>query len=118
MDVEIAARCSEATFSLTGEEESERIEGVERFKYLGRLMERSDDYCPSVLRNIRKASQLWGRNGKLLWREGEDPAVSAEFYCVVVQAVLLFGSETWVLKEKMMQRLEGVHVSLLRQVKR
>ena len=41
--VSIAARCSEATFSIIGEEEVERIEGVEVFKYLGGLMDRSDD---------------------------------------------------------------------------
>ena len=39
----IAARCSDATFGLIGEEEAERIEGVEVFKYLGRLLDRSDE---------------------------------------------------------------------------
>ena len=33
-DVAISARCLDATFSLIGEEEVERIEGVEVFKYL------------------------------------------------------------------------------------
>ena len=66
--VSIAARCLEATFSIIGEEEVERIEGVELFKYLGRLLDCSDDNCPAVLRNIRKAHQVWGRLVKLLWR--------------------------------------------------
>ena len=39
-DVAIAARCSEATFILTWEEEAKRIEGVEVFKYLGQRKER------------------------------------------------------------------------------
>ena len=34
----IAKMCSEAAFRLTGEEEAEFIEGVEVFKYLGRLL--------------------------------------------------------------------------------
>ena len=42
-DVAIAARCTEAKFSLTGEEEAECIEGVEVFKCIGRLLDRSDD---------------------------------------------------------------------------
>ena len=41
-DVEIADRCLEATFSLTREEEAERIKGVEVFKYLGQMLDRSD----------------------------------------------------------------------------
>ena len=39
----IADKCSEATFSLTWEDEAECIEGVEVINYLGRLLDRSDD---------------------------------------------------------------------------
>ena len=53
-DVEIASRCAEASFSLTGEDEAECIEGVETFKYLGRMMDRSDDNCLEIQRNVRK----------------------------------------------------------------
>ena len=42
-DVAVAYKCSEATFSLTGDDEAELIEGVWRFKYLGRLMDQSDE---------------------------------------------------------------------------
>ena len=42
--------------------------------------------------------------------------VSENFYRVVVQAVLLFGAETWVLTAAMLEKLEGVHVGFLRQV--
>ena len=42
-DTAIAVRFMEATFSLTGEEEAEHIEGVGRFEYLGRLLDRSYD---------------------------------------------------------------------------
>ena len=49
-------------------------------------------------------------------REGADPIILEKFYCVVVQVVLLFGSETWVLTAAMLQKLEGVHVGFLRQV--
>ena len=61
---------------------------------------------------------MWGRIGELLWREGADQTVSEKFYCVLVQEVILFGAETWVLTEKMSQRIEGEHVIFLRQVTR
>ena len=38
------------------------------------------------------------------------------FYQAVVQVVLLFGSETWVLLSAMSRKLEGVHMGFLRQV--
>ena len=47
-----------------------------------------------------------------------DPSFSAKFYCAVVQVVLLFGAETWVLSAPMAKKLEGVHVGFLRQVTR
>ena len=70
--VAIAARYLESTFILTGEEESEHIKGVEVFKYLRRMLERSEYYWIAVLRNISKAYQVWGRIGKLLRREGAE----------------------------------------------
>ena len=41
-----------------------------------------------------------------------------KIYRAAVQAVLLFGAETWVLMETMIQRLQGAHVSFLRKVTR
>ena len=54
--------------------------------------------------------------GKLLSREGADPIVSANFYQALVQEVLLFGAETWVLTSTMLKKLEGLHVGFLRKV--
>ena len=54
-DVAFVDKCSEATLSFTGEDEAELIKGIGRFKYLRRLLDRSDDYFPSVLKHFRKA---------------------------------------------------------------
>ena len=54
----------------------------------------------------------------MLHREGSEPPVSTKFYRAVVQAVILFGSETWVLSAPMIQRLEEAHVGFLWQVVR
>ena len=111
----ITSKSSDATFSLTGEDEAECIEGVGRFKYLGRLLDRSDNDWPEVLHNIRKSRQVWRQLGELLQREGAEPTVLKNIYRAVVQAVLLFGAETWVLTERMFRLLEGMHMSFLRQ---
>ena len=52
----------------------------------------------------------------MLQREVAESAISEKFYRAVIQAVLLFGAETWVLLAPMAQRLEIVHVGFLRQV--
>ena len=56
--------------------------------------------------NINKARQSWGRLARVLVREGADPKVSPTFYIAVTQAVLLFGSETWVLTARMEKALD------------
>ena len=60
--------------------------------------------------------KVWGRLGKFLRREGADPIISEKFYHTLVQAVILFGYETWVLTAEIMQNLEGEHVVFLWQV--
>ena len=65
---------------------------METFKYLGLVLDRSDDNWPEVRRNVEKARQVWIWIGKLLRREGSDLRVSEMFYQELVQAVLLFGS--------------------------
>ena len=66
--------------------------------------------------SIQTQHPQYGFTWKLLHREGVDPAVSEKFYRVLVQAVLLFGADTWVLLAPMVQRLEVVRVGLLRHV--
>jgi hypothetical protein len=38
------------------------------------------------------------------------PRVAAKFYMAVVQAILLYGSETWNLSASALARLEGLHI--------
>ena len=73
-----------------------------------------DTKCHTTL--LKKVRQVWGRLGKLLQREGMEPEVLEKLYHTVVQAVLLFGVETWVLLAPMMKSLEEENVSFLRQV--
>ena len=115
-DAAITSQCAETNFSLMGEEGKENIYGVGIFKYLGRLLKRSDNDWTVARQNIRKDRQIWGRLGKILIQEGPDPIISAAFYHMVVQAVILFGTETWVLTSSTEKRLEGGQTGLLQQV--
>ena len=68
----------------------------------------TDDDFLAVLHNIHSMRQVWGRIRKLLSWEGADPISSEKFYLAVLQAVILFGSEIWVLLAVMLNKLEGV----------
>ena len=93
---------SEQAFKAYGEP----IEAVSEFRYLGRLLTATDDVWLAVAENIKKARRRWGRMARVIGREGADPKVSRTFYIAVTQAVLLFGSETWVLTARMERALD------------
>ena len=66
-----------------------------------------DDNWPAVAGNLEKARRSWGRLQRILSREGATPRVSGSFFKGVVQQVLLFGAETWVITPKMDWALRG-----------
>ena len=82
-----------------------QIELVPRFTYLGRVITAGDDDCPAVAGNLAKARRSWGRLQGILRREGATPRISGTFFKAVVQQVLLFGAETWVVTPNMERAL-------------
>ena len=114
--VDMKARCGEINFSLERGEGEERMEDVATFRYLGRPLDQTYDEWPTLRRNIMRARLVWGGLGTLLQREGSDPRVEEMFYRAVVQAILLYGLDTWVLLEAMERKVEGTHTGFLRQI--
>jgi hypothetical protein len=46
---------------------------------------------------------------RILSSDGADSKTMARFYLAVVQAKLLYGSKTWVLSRRLLDRLEHFH---------
>ncbi len=59
---------------------------------------------------IKKAWGTWARVGQVLQVENTPPNVSATFYKVVVQSVLLYGNKTWNLTKTAMVWLKRFHI--------
>ena len=77
-------------------------------------MTAGDDDWTAVAGNLAKARRSWGRLQRILGREGATPRVSGYFFKAVVQQVLLFGAETWVVTPKMERALRGfLHGAIL-----
>ena len=56
---------------------------------------------------MAKARKIWGRMQGVLIREGATKRVSGNFFKGVVQQVLLFGAETWVVSPMMERALSA-----------
>ncbi len=86
------------------------LEKVEVFKYLSGMMAKDNNNVQAVQYQLHKAWGTWARIGQVLRSENTTPRVAAKFYKAVVQAVLLYGSETWNLTKAVLAWLEGFHV--------
>ena len=74
-------------------------------------MDDTDTQAIRIRGNLTKARKAWKMISRLLRRENMKPRVCGigMFFkaVVVVQAVLLYGSETWVLMDSALRCLEG-----------
>ncbi len=80
-------------FSIDGEV----LQRVEVFKYLGRLLAQDDDNIQAIRAQLQKARATWAWVGQVLRNKNVSPHIATTFYKAVVQAILLYDSETWVL---------------------
>ena len=92
------------------------LEKVEVFRYLGRMMAAGNSDWPAVYKNLRKARSKWGQISKPLIGTGVPPRTIGYFYKAIVQAVLLYGCETWVVTPAMLRALSGFHNRMARRI--
>ena len=70
----------------------------------------NDNDAQALNMQLQKAQKNWARISYVLRAENALPRVCGMFYKATVQAVLLFGSETWTTTTTMMKRLDGFHM--------
>ena len=85
-----------------GEEETEIVggggEGSHRnsFRYLVLVISAADEEWPAVVGNLSRERAVWRSMTRILIREVAAPRVSGFFFKSMVQVMLIFGAETWV----------------------
>ena len=91
-----------------------KIKRVTEFKYLGRILHDSDDDQYACNRQLNRAKQKWARISKVLTTQGVDARVKGYFYKAIVQAVLLYGSESWCMTKAMIRKFKSFHLRVAR----
>ncbi len=86
------------------------LEEMEVYKYLERLLVQDDDDIQAIRNQMRKARATWALVGQVLRSKNASPFVAIKFYQAMIQAILLYGSESWVITWTPMARLEGLHI--------
>ena len=63
---------------------------------------------------MRSARKKWIAISRILKSEGADPKCMAKFYMAVIQAVLLYGADSWVVKSGDLRKLRSFHARAAR----
>jgi hypothetical protein len=96
--------------------EDSELEAVDSFRYLGRpIVADSTDWL-AVTYNLKKARGRWAQVSRILTKQHINPRTAGFFYKAVVQAVLLYGCETWSLNKQSVTALEGFHNQVARKI--
>ena len=92
------------------------LETVTSFKYLEWVLTAADDEWPAVVGNLKKVSKSWAKMTRILGWEGDNPRVLGIFFKAMVQAVLIFWSETWVPTPRMGRALGSFQHRVARRI--
>ena len=95
----------EVTFTVDGR----NLKRSRRFKYLGRILDEDDDDEHAALRQLHRAREKWGRLGAVLRGQNASARTRGYFYKAIIQAVLLYGSETWTISERVLKLFRSFH---------
>ena len=64
-----------------------------------------DEYFTEAVGNLQKARKSWAHMLIILGREGANPRVPWMFFKALMQVVLIFGAETWVMTPHVVRAL-------------
>ena len=102
--------CQMAAKNVRFKVKGENIKMVQSFKYLGRVLQYNDDDLTAVESQLVKARGVWGRIGKIIKKKSlSNPRIMGIFYKVIVQTVLLYGAESWVLGTHARNKINSFH---------
>ena len=93
---------------------NKELERVREFTYLGRVFSEDDNDTKCIERQLSKAKSRWWRMARILKHEGANAKTMAKFYMAIIQAILLYGAESWALTRGHLRKLNSFHLRSVR----
>jgi hypothetical protein len=88
----------------------EEIVRNKTFKYLGRIINDSDEDLTAVENQLKQTRQVWARISRIIKEKTNcSIKIMSTFYKSSVQTILLYGSASWVLTQFIMDKLNTFH---------
>ena len=85
------------------------LKATTTFPYLGRNFTYNNSNWKALYRILKKSQSRWRMLAKVMGKMGAPINARSMMYTAVVQAVLMYVSEIWLMVDAMMTVLEGFH---------
>ena len=95
---------------------SEPLEKIAAFLYLGCTVTYNNNNWSALYHNLRKAQRQWEMVRKVVLKTEAKVQSMGKIYNTLVQLVLLYRSESWVVIGEMLKVLEGFHHRVARRI--
>ena len=105
MKQDLQAEADGVKFWVNGKE----LDRVREFRYLGRILCDNDSDTKCIKDNLNRARARWNSVAKILKREGASAVCMGKFYLAIVQSVLLYGADSWVVTKRDWRILRSFH---------
>ena len=92
------------------------LDKLDTFKTLWRILSSDDINWTVACRKLKRVRRKWDRFSLLLSHDGVDTRTSRRFYVALVQSLLIFRAETWVVMPHFMWALGSLHHRGVRQI--
>ena len=94
-----------------------KLANTDKFPYLGSTMSNTATIDEEISLRLARASASFGRLSDRVWKKrGLTCKTKLKVYHAVVLPSLLYGSETWTVYSRQLQRLKSFHMRCLRQI--
>ena len=90
------------------------IPKVDKFKYLGSIIQQNRDIDEDINHRIKVGWQKWKHSSVVLCDKRVSRGLKSKVYRMVVRPAVLYGSKCWPLKKTQVQRLMVAEMRMLR----
>nr|CAI5853376.1 unnamed protein product [Callosobruchus analis] len=94
--------------------EAEEIQGVEKCKYLGIILNKQGNSEDEIKERINKGRKVTGALNSLLWDKGIKKQTKNRLYKSLVESVMLYGAEVWDVSKRNKEKLMATEIDFLR----
>jgi len=90
------------------------IPKVEKFKYLGSIVQQNGEINEDINQCIKVGWQKWKQATGVLCDKRIPVRLKGKLYCTVVRPAVLYGSKCWPIKKSQVQRLIVTEMTMIR----